>query len=112
MYKRDGIFFFVFFSFLLKHEEKKQTGWAQMCLHIQNNCRLSGQVWETEINADVWGTRAEMEVGCQEIARGWQGSTYSQLLFSSFLKDAIEGFFVFDKVANSTKKKKITEWIS
>lgn len=106
MYKRDGIFFFVFFSFLLKHEEKKQTGWAQMCLHIQNNCRLSGQVWETEINADVWGTRAEMEVGCQEIARGWQGSTYSQLLFSSFLKDAIEGFFVFDKVANSTKKKK------
>lgn len=62
-------------------------------------------------NADVWGTGAEMEVGCREIARGWQGSTYSQLLFSSFLKDAIEGFFVFDKVANSTKKK-ITEWIS
>lgn len=34
----------------------------------------------------------------------WMTGKQSQLLFSFLLKDAIEGFFVFDKVANSTKK--------
>lgn len=46
-----------------------------------------------------------MEVECREIAHGWQGSTYSQLLFSFSSRMLFEGFFVFwYKVANSTKK--------